>query len=490
LFVVIDTLRADYLGCYGGNAKTPNLDKLSERSIKFKNAFSASDFTAPSFLSIFSGLYPSEHGMINWSKKSKTLPLLENLKSNGYKVQGFTNFKFIKQLLQSSMKIDFIGEDFGKYWDINQHLQVTERTIRYLEENKNNNFFLFYHHSAPHAPYRFPKPELNKILKDKEFTKYYSNLMSDELIQAIFPQIKNKEINQIFKNDQEAIKQSSLIAKVTTGMIHLNQDQAELIKFLYKKEVEWTDNLFGKILNKLEELKLINHTIICFLADHGELLYEQGKFGHANDFMLNEVLNIPCLLYIPSLKENRIVENNISHVNILPTVLEIANLKLDERSNVRSMWNEISKNQPIKPKPVYSEGNFRVLVIKDNIKYITDSKRKTQIIGIKDFINNLIHMIKTNTFSIYTFKNNLMLFLVPFFKRFMGIPKEEMYKIIIKNNIKIQVPIKNKTIKKEMSKLIDDYYSMKRSDLTEDLTEEELEIIKVRLEALGYLDKK
>ena len=394
---------------------------------------------------------------------------------------------------KDSENVDFIWTGaFGGFvfWDINQHLQVTEKVIQFLEENKNNHFFLFYHHSAPHAPYRFPKSELKKITNNSEFQKHYNNLKLDELTYAIFPQAKNNELNKIFKNDEEAKKHSFLVAKATTGMIRLKKNQSEIIKYLYKKEVEWTDTLLGKILTKLEELDLINNTIICFLADHGELLYEKGKFGHANDFMLNEVLNIPFIIYIPAIKGGKIIKDNISHVNILPTVLEIIGQKLDKRSSNRSLWNNISLNQIIKSKPVYSEGNFRISVIKDNNKYVTDTKRKTQIIGLKDLIKNSIHLIKNNSFSIDNFRDNLMLFLVPYYKRFIGIPKEELYEIIIKDNVKIQEPIRNGTIKKKMSKFIDDYYCMEKVDLTEDLTEEELKIIRVRLEALGYLEKK
>jgi len=120
-------------------------------------------------MSIFTGLYSSEHGMINWNKKSKKLPLIEKLKKKGYVVQGYTSFKFIKQLFNSSMDIDVVGEDFEAYWDINQHVEVTNRAIKFLENNKNNKFFLFYHHSAPHAPYRFPKDVLQFIKKEERF---------------------------------------------------------------------------------------------------------------------------------------------------------------------------------------------------------------------------------------------------------------------------------------------------------------------------------
>jgi arylsulfatase A-like enzyme len=490
LFIVIDTLRADYLGCHGGNANTPNIDELAQNSIIFKNAFSASDFTAPSFLSIFSGLYPSEHGVIDWSKKTKKLPLIEILKNNDYKIQGFTSFRFIKQLLEGSMNIEFIGEDFNEYWDINQHLRVTEQTIRFIEENKNKPFFLFYHHSAPHAPYRFPKSEINKIKNDNEFQKHFRILKSDRILNSFFPQISNDNIDKIYNNDEEAIKNSSLIAKATTGMIELNKYQSQMIKYLYKKEIEWTDKLLGKIISKLKDLNLLEKTIICFLADHGELLFENRKFGHANDYMLNGVIKIPCIINSPLIENQKIINTNISHVNILPTIVEMIGLDPDNKLKNRSLWKEISKNKRIQSEPIYSEGNFRIAVINDNQKFITDSRRKSQIINFKGFIKKIIDLIHSGSFSINEIKKIFFLFIVPYYKRFKGISKYEFYEINMENGKELKISKNKKFLLKKMRHFIDEYYNLKKVNLTEELSEEELKIIKVRLEALGYFDNK
>lgn len=468
--------------------ETPNIDDIAQKGIKFNNAFSASDFTAPSFLSIFSGLYPSEHGMIDWKKKSRSIQQILDIKNKEYKIQGFTSFRFIKQLLQNSMDIMCIGSDLGEYWDINQHLMVTEQVIKFLDENKKENFFLFYHHSAPHAPYRFPKSELQLLKKDNEFQFYLKRFKTDKIINAMFPQMNNGNIKKIFQTDEEAKKQSSIIAKTTTGMLNLDKDQANFIRYLYKKEVEWTDKLLGKILIKMKELDLQKNTIISFLADHGELLSDKGKFGHANDYMYNEVLKIPFILYTPTLKNNQVVDTNVSHVNVMPTILDMIGVKLNKKMKNRSLWKELQNNRKIPQQPVYSEGNFRIAVIKDNIKYITDTKRKSQIIGIGDFLKESLKLIPNVSDSNDELRDNFIRLIVPYYKRLMGIPKEQFFKI--NQNIEELIKKPQTSIKREMLTLVDDYFNMEKFDLTEDLNEEELRIIKVRLEALGYLDKK
>lgn len=435
-------------------------------------------------------MYPSEHGMIDWSKKSKKIPLMGNLNKIGYKVNGFTSFKFIKQLLQNSIDIECIGTDFDEYWDVNQHLIVTERALNFLAENRRKLFFLFYHHSAPHAPYRFPKNELKCLKNDKEFKSYYKNLKSDRLINTIFPQMNNEELDMIFQTEDEAKKYSSLIAKATTGILKLEKKQADFIRFLYKREVEWTDYLIGRILNKLKKLDLQKNTIICFSADHGELLYEQSKFGHANDYMNNEVIKVPWIIYSPNIKENKIIDSNVSHINIMPTLLEMIGIKLNEKSKKRSLWTELSENKQIVSKPVYSAGKFRIAVIRDNVKYITDSKRESQIICFRDFIMNSLKLLPTLSNSIDEIRNNFILFMGPYYKRLIGIPKEELFEFDSKQNIEKSMVTHKSSLKKEMAMLIDEYYNLEKVDLTEELSEDELRIIKVRLEALGYLVKK
>lgn len=415
---------------------------------------------------------------------------MEDLINKGYKIQGFTSFRFIQQLLQNSMDIKCVGSDFGEYWDINQHLMVVEQALSFLEDNKKNTFFLFIHHSAPHAPYRFPKNILQELRKDKGFEFYFNSLKSDNLINAIFPQMNNGDLDKLFQSDEEAKEKSSLIAKVTTGIINLEKNQADFINYLYAKEVEWTDILFGMIIDKLKQLDLEKKTIICFLSDHGELLFEKGKFGHANDFMYNEVLKIPLLIYSPSFNESQTVDVNVSHINIMPTLLDMIGLKLDSKIKKRSIWSGLSNNKKISSKPVYSEGNFRVAVIKNDVKYVTDSIRKSQIIGLKDFIINSLKFFPKLPSSIGELKRNFRLFLIPYYQRLKGISKEELYRLGPINKFEKPV-VKNRfSLKKEMSDLIDKYYNMEKVNLAEELSAEELEIIKVRLEALGYLDRK
>ena len=104
LFILVDTLRADRLGCYGYNKNTsPNIDSIANKGILFNKAFCCINLSSPSLTSIFSGLYPTTHGIlrqgmkltredISYFENSKIKLLPEILKEEGYKTYGLDWF--------------------------------------------------------------------------------------------------------------------------------------------------------------------------------------------------------------------------------------------------------------------------------------------------------------------------------------------------------------------------------------------------------------
>ena len=87
------TTRADRIGCYGDRqASTPVLDKLAERGVLFEHAYAPIPLTLPSHASMFTGLYPPEHGIYTNGKNrlGDGLPTLaETLQSRGYETAAF-----------------------------------------------------------------------------------------------------------------------------------------------------------------------------------------------------------------------------------------------------------------------------------------------------------------------------------------------------------------------------------------------------------------
>ena len=127
ILISIDTLRADHLSCYGYHRKTsPNIDKFSAKSIVFKNAISVSSWTVPSHASMFTGLYPSRHGLIQSPQPGKLTEtkktLAEMLGEFGYFTGGFHG-----------------GGYLSPYFGFNRGFDIYSSNGSRIENNLNNN---------------------------------------------------------------------------------------------------------------------------------------------------------------------------------------------------------------------------------------------------------------------------------------------------------------------------------------------------------------
>ncbi len=101
LLIVVDTLRPDHLGCYGYHRPTsPCLDDLAEQGAVLESLWSPSNFTAPAFTSLFTGLYPHQHGVFDFTMQAPSSPIHDLLKHNDVRMGGVVSFRFFGNLLR------------------------------------------------------------------------------------------------------------------------------------------------------------------------------------------------------------------------------------------------------------------------------------------------------------------------------------------------------------------------------------------------------
>lgn len=178
LLVTIDTLRADHLGCYGAeNVQTPVLDGIAAEGVLFKNAASVTPLTLPSHSSLFTGTYPLTHGVrdnAGFMLSDEELTLAEAFKNNGWRTAGFIS----AYVLRSTFGIAQGFERFADQFDFNREGITAAATVQrrgdetlaetyaWLEENREDPFFLWVHLFDPHVPYNPPEPYRTLYAKD------------------------------------------------------------------------------------------------------------------------------------------------------------------------------------------------------------------------------------------------------------------------------------------------------------------------------------
>ncbi|HLP48005.1 MAG TPA: sulfatase [Candidatus Kapabacteria bacterium] len=274
VLIVLDTLRADHLPFYGYEKNTaPFLTNLASRGVVFENTFSTSSWTGPATASIFTSLYPFQHGVttgffagkffkveINRIPNDiKTLP--ELLKENGYKTYCVANNPNI-----------CIEEGFNQGFDKFASFKNGEEKKMTLQlENWSNEiktqkkYFLYIHYNDCHMPYIARKPwyEKKEKIRDDAISRYDSEISHvDEKIRKMYEQFG------------------------------------------------WDKN-----------------TLLIVTADHGEEFWDHKKNGHGKT-LYAEVIRVPLLIYFPGEKHaHKRIEANSSNIDILPTIREYLGAK-------------------------------------------------------------------------------------------------------------------------------------------------------------------
>ena len=324
LIIVLDTVRWDHLSCYGYAKKTtPLIDQLAERGVLFQNAFSASCWTPPAHASLFTGMYPSSHGVF-MGDSCLDVPhqtFAEILRTGGYHTLGISGIPQLTAAKQFNRGFDEYVEPWKfaqQPWDLpkwktrmRMSLHLDERNTRYIYEKvaqwiknqkKSIPFFIFANFNTAHTPYHPP------------------------------PRYRKKFLNETGGGlDEEKLER--LMSK--DGFLYMAQKMvvtpAEFttLQSLYDAEIAYLDNTLGQLFKLLRHRNILDDTVIVLLADHGENFGDHGLMYH--QFCLyDSLIQIPMIWHYPRLiKGAQNVQSLVSIVDVLPSVLRLIGLSTE-----------------------------------------------------------------------------------------------------------------------------------------------------------------
>ncbi|MCK4481843.1 sulfatase-like hydrolase/transferase, partial [Candidatus Bathyarchaeota archaeon] len=238
ILITVDCLRADHVSCIGGGNITPNIDKLARDGVVFTRAFSNGPGTNQSFPAILTSTYFLMHGGMRLLPGYTTLA--EVLRSHGFKTVGFHSNPFLSRILgwnqgfnefydfmnvlkspsaavtRSSLlakavkfldkvirmlnnkKIQTILRRFYYRWNefeipYVEGSELNRHVITWINENKEENFFLWMHYMDPHRPYMPPPPYLGDFATRKE--AFMFDVMMDSKISQ--GKVSEEELNKL-----------------------------------------------------------------------------------------------------------------------------------------------------------------------------------------------------------------------------------------------------------------------------------------------------
>ncbi|MFN7941454.1 MAG: sulfatase [Thermoanaerobaculia bacterium] len=311
---LVDTLRADHLGCYGyARPTSPRVDAFAREAALFTGARAQSSWTRPTVASIVTGLYPPTHGAMDRANRipDAATTLAERLRALGYATA------FVTTNANTSARFGFAqGVDDFRYMQERRNsagfhvasAKVTEWALPWLERrDRERPFLLFLHTTDPHAPY----------LPPEEFRRRLAADVAD-------PDLGLRRT----------------LAKLQSGKL----PAAELLPqeiHLYDAEIAANDDSFGELLDFLARQGLLDDSIVVFVADHGEEFLEHGKVEHGKT-LYEEQLRVPLLVRLPRGESGgRRIDGTAEQVDLVPTILEAIGAPADPALPGRSLLPSI-----------------------------------------------------------------------------------------------------------------------------------------------------
>jgi len=340
LLLTVDTLRADHVGAYGYKAITPNIDRLAASGTLFENAVAASGWTRPSFGSILTSTYPSQHGgfvvndpakgginetwadmLYNGKIREDSLMLAEILRQQGY----------VTIALQSNWQAGS-AQNFDQGFDLFLYdalfqIPLWDRTLLGTYGS-----WLPYLFNLPRRlPFYNTPPNADEVYL------VYQELLRHGIPEPFFLWINLMDPHSPYLDREQGVPvQEAAVTKAYDSWETEIPD--EVLREAYDTEVRYTDYYIGRMIDALDNDGKLDHTVLAFLSDHGEDFgdhHEPVELGggyevygrHHGHSMYQELLHVPLILrYPPAVPEGRRIASRVCMIDLLPSLLELAGI--------------------------------------------------------------------------------------------------------------------------------------------------------------------
>ncbi len=325
LLIVIDCLRADHVSCYEyDRVTTPTIDALAERGHLWEKAYSVACWTRPSIASIFTGLYPTQHGAFEYIKghgvtgtattdvlRSTQPTLAETLSSHGWRCGAFMRNEQLGAYTGLNRGFETYVSDAGKA------PELLRKYEDWLRQDLEAPSFGYLHLLEAHWPYRAKERHL-RMFGGTKATNHFRE----------------------FTGVQYAhLKRALSVAEESLSPIQLEQ-----MVQLFDACVRRADEALGNLLETLEALGIRDEMAIIVTADHGEEFLDHGGIGHGQG-LFDELIHVPMVMSVPGRPGPMRYPHPVSQVDLAEAVLDLAGIH--SGSNERGFFTATDPDRPI-----------------------------------------------------------------------------------------------------------------------------------------------
>jgi arylsulfatase len=331
VLISMTNLRYDHMSISGYPRKTtPNLDVFAQGSIVFDNAFSHASWTLPEIMSLYTSLYPYQHGVMSrydGSTLSKDTPtLVDILNVQGYNTAVFSGgydyytefglsnrFKTYEECARGQNE-SYPRQNGPLVNGPNQYGELSctvPKAITWLGQHAKEKFFIHVQGFDVHCPFS-QKPT---TIFDPTYTGTIDYSRCLWTFEKTEPEIINGQKYYPVYSAKTDPPQTVLLSP---------KDVTQLIA-RYDEGIYYADESIGALLKTIQQLKLDNRTIIIFTSEHGDIFGKYGRFmrgGPLRGTFYDDVLHIPLIIKVPGVAPVK-RSTLTSHIDVTPTILDL-----------------------------------------------------------------------------------------------------------------------------------------------------------------------
>jgi arylsulfatase len=357
LLIVVDALRSDTLGVNGYPLPTtPRLDRLAAEGVSLPRAHAHSTWTKPSMATLFTSLYPPQHGLDYVAQDDHGVlstrvlldevhTLAESLAGAGYQTAGVLDQVHLQ---------DRFGfrQGFADYADLmgTAAPELNRQLFRWWEAKGREPFFAYVHYLDAHWPYTHRVRDQDRLL---------------------------------FGPPHLPARPPRSAGRAEAWAEGLSAPEVAALRARYDAEVSWVDAAIGALLDELETRGLLADTLVVVTADHGEAFMEHGRIMHGHE-PHRELTHVPLILRPPTgWTPFAPVEEVVGLVDVMPTLLDLLGLEAPAACQGRSFAPAL-RGEPLAPQPHYAEGAGAVAVRTRDLTLLYRDTHRYELFDTRD----------------------------------------------------------------------------------------------------------
>ncbi len=339
LYLDIDTLRPDHLGCYGYHRNTsPNLDAVATSAVRYTNCYTPDAPCLPSRAALFSGQFGLHTGVVNHGGEAAD-PRLEGA-SRGFRSR-YSQICWTQRLRQTGLypvSFSSFAERHSAFWydagfrelynpgqgGLERADEVVPTALDWLQRHRGrDNWFMHLHVWDPHTPYRTPD-EYGSPFAEQPLAGWYTEELRQQHFAGYGPHSAHAP-QDISLSDSRWPRMPAAIASM--------DDYRQWVDG-YDVGIRYADDHLGRVLNELADQNVLDETVIIVSSDHGENLGELNIYGD-HQTADHVTSRIPLLIRWPGVTP-RVDTGLLYNFDMAATVVELAGGSVPEEWDGRS----------------------------------------------------------------------------------------------------------------------------------------------------------